>query len=182
MFYDLEQDERTAVKTAVALAASRYRDTIGKFVQGKADRLSIVGDQVDRIARECAEAAKADPDEVKRLFNQYVAELAVSEPDRQNVTDTAEYNNSDEVPQPEQKDKPGVRDDIKGTEAVLDDNPAEHLDMDADSSLTDGESEVKVSLLTPVLVVVQGIGDQKFVQAVVLGSRRTNTVVKRIRR
>jgi hypothetical protein len=145
MFFDLEQDERTAVKTAVTLAVSRYRDTIGKFVQNKPDRLTIVSDQVHRIACECAEAAKADEDEVTRLFDAYLAELAVSEPEKQNVTDTAEYNNSDEVPQPKQKDKGGVRDDIKGTDAVLDDDPAEHLDMNDESSLTESESEVKVT-------------------------------------
>jgi hypothetical protein len=137
--FDLEQDERTAVKTAMALAVSRYTDTVGKFVQNKPDRLSIVSVQVERIARECAEAARADEGEVVRLFNQYLADslpqTAVSEPEKQNVTDTAEYNNSDEVPASEDKAHPSEMTDVKDTEAVLDDDPAEHLDMNTDTDI-----------------------------------------------
>jgi hypothetical protein len=133
LFYlDTEQDERTAVKTAVALAISRYRDTIGKFVQDKPDRLTLVSDQVGRIAQECAVAARANPEEVERKFKSFLADaVAVSDPEKQNVTDSAEYNNSDEVPQPEH----GVRDDIKGSEAVLDEGADATVDLDGESTV-----------------------------------------------
>lgn len=140
--FDTEQDDRTAVKRAIALAVSRYTDTIGKFVQNKPERLSIVEEQVGRIASECAESSKADPSEVTRLFRAYLAtEVAVTKPEKQNVTDTAEYNNSDEVPQPEH----GVRDDVKSGEPVLEPESDGHIDMSKEDSLTKDESKKKTA-------------------------------------
>lgn len=149
LWLDTGQDERLAVKTAVALSISRYRDTIGKFVQGKPERLDIVSEQLARIACECAEASKADEEEVEAKFRAFLAdEVAVTEPEKQNVTDNAEYNNSDEVPQPER----GVRDDIKSGDPVLYDSQAEHLEMDADSTLESDSyiSNTKEALGGPV--------------------------------
>lgn len=139
MFFDLEQDERTAVKTAVALATSRFNDTIGKFVQRKADRLSIVSEQIDRIARECAETAKADPEEVEKQLRLFLAkEVAVSEPERVKVDEKGgtETENSDEVPQGEDS----VRDDVKASEPVLDDMP-EQVNLADESSITSAVKE-----------------------------------------
>jgi len=137
MFFDLdvEQDERLAVKKAVALAVSRYNDTIGKFVQGKPDRLEIVDNKIARISLECAEQSKADIEEVDRLFRKHLAEVAVTNPEKQNVSDSAEYTNSEEVPQPEH----GVRDDIKGSEPVLDGDADGHIDLNENSSLSQDE-------------------------------------------
>lgn len=139
MFFDLEQDERTAVKTAVALATSRFNDTIGKFVQRKADRLSMVEEQVGRIARECAETAKADPEEVEKQFRLFLSkEVAVSEPERVKVDEKGgtETENSDEVPQGENS----VRDDVKASEPVLDDMP-EQVNLADESSITSAVKE-----------------------------------------
>ena len=132
-FIDTEQDERTAVKTAVALAVSRYRDTIGKFVQGQSSRLSIVEDKIIRIAAECAEVAKADSDEVTAKFRAFLAdEVAVTKPEQQAVTDSYdEYQNSNEVPQPEH----GVRDDVKDTDPVLDDDADATVDLAGESTV-----------------------------------------------
>jgi hypothetical protein len=141
LWFDTEQDDRTAVKTAVALAVSRYRDTVGKFVQGKPERLILVDEQIGRIARECAEVSRASEGDVESKFRAFLADaVAVSEPERQKVTDEAEYNNSDEVPQPED----GARDDIKSDEPILDQRP-DQIDLDGESTV-DSNSYISCEL------------------------------------
>jgi hypothetical protein len=149
---ELEQDERKAVKTAVILATSRYRDTIGKFVQGKAGRFDIVKDQVWRLAYECAEASGANGDEVAvQFWNQITSEVAVSEPEKQKVDQASEYNNSDEVPPSGDKAHPSEMSDVKDTEAVLADEPTENLDMNTDTDLKSHDfiSNTKEATQTP---------------------------------
>lgn len=126
--YDLSLDERKAVKSALQLALSRYRDTFGKFVQGKASRLAYVDDHLTRLAHECSAAVDADPFEVEKQLRIILAEeVAVSEPEKVDVETPVggeegnKYKYEDGRPEME-----GVADsDIKETGPVLEEESRE---------------------------------------------------------
>ena len=120
MLFDTQQDERQAVKAGVQLALSRYRDSYGRFVQGKRERLEFISDQLTLLSRECAGATEADPAEVEKQLRIILAdEVAVSEPERRDVTQQIgdETEGKDYEGRP---DMPGVAEmDIKATQPVL---------------------------------------------------------------
>lgn len=117
-YYDIENTDRESLREAVCLAKVRYDETLSQFVKGSRDRLAYVAGEITRLCNEVAEMTSVDAPDIERMLRKLIAETVVSEPEKQNVEDRKETENTTEVP----LEAGQTRTDIKDQEAVLEES------------------------------------------------------------
>jgi hypothetical protein len=137
---DLEQKERN--QRGLLLAQTRYIQQFKPFVKGSADRLAYVRTDIARMIEEISDHTGADFEYLSTRFNDYLAEVAVSEPERIDVefsADELKEGNPPEKDDPTQVNpEPDATTDVRDHGTVLED---EALEPDARIDVETGDKK-----------------------------------------